>query len=278
MPSDDDAGRPREVQIDLEVAPPTRIATYMHGGDAHFEVDRDVAARMFASVPGGIDAYRAVGRAAQAFLERAVRYLTLDAGLRQFLVTGCNLSGEPNVHDIAQAVVPEARAVYVLLDPVMVAHAHALRRSTPEGRSAYVVARLREVDEIVRQASGTLDLTQPVGVVMPANLSFVRDLAKVREIVDGLMAVVPPGSHLVITHHASDLFVERHAEMYQAIAELAAAGKTWAVVPRSHSDIAKLLAGLDLVAPGILPLDEWRPTDPDHTPFPAAVHVAIARK
>jgi hypothetical protein len=278
LPPEDVAGRPQEVEIDLSVAPPTRIATYMHGGDAHFEVDRDVAARMFASVPGGIDAYRAVGRAAQAFLDRVVRYLTVDAGLRQFLVTGCNLTGEPNVHDIAQAIAPEVRAVYVLLDPVMVAHAHSLRRSTPEGRSSYVVARLRDVDEILRQAAGMLDLSEPVGVVMPANLSFVRDFARVREIVERLMAGLPPGSHLVITHHASDLFVEEHAEMYRTIAELAAQGTTWWVVPRTHSEVTKLFDGLELVEPGIVPMDEWRVPDPGHEPVPAAIHAGVGRK
>jgi S-adenosyl methyltransferase len=278
LPSADDAGRPQEVHVDLTVAPPTRIATYMHGGDAHFAVDREVAGRMFASVPGGVDAYRAVGRAAQAFLDRAVRYLTVDAGLRQFLVTGCNVSGEPNVHDIAQAVAPEARAVYVLLDPVMVAYAHGLRRSTTEGRSAYVVAKMRDVDEILRQSAGFLDLGEPVAVVMPANLSFIRELATAQQIVDRLMAPLAPGSHLAITHHASDLFVEEHAEMYRTIAELAAQGLTWSVAPRSRGEVAKLFEPVELVEPGVVPMDEWRVPDPDHRPVPAAIHAGVGRK
>jgi hypothetical protein len=274
----DDTGRPKKVEIDLAVAPPTRIATYMHGGDAHFAVDRGVAARMFASVPGDVEAYRAVSRAAQAFLDRAVRYLTVEAGLRQFLVTGCNLSGEPNVHQIAQAIAPDARVVYVLLDPVMVANAHTLRHSSVEGASTYVVAKLREVDEIVRQAAATLDLTQPVGLVMPANLSFVRDLGTACEIVDDLMAPLAAGSHLVVDHHASDLFVEEHAEMYRTVAALAAEGKTWQVAPRTQSEVAKLFHDLELVDPGVAPMDEWRITDPDHRPVPAAIHAAVGRK
>jgi hypothetical protein len=278
LPSVDDAGRPREVQIDLSVAPPTRVDTYMQGGDAHFAVDRNVAARMFDSVAGGAEAFRAVGRASQAFLERVVHYLTVEAGLRQFLVTGSNLSGEPNVHDLAQAIAPESRAVYVLFDPVMVAHAHGLRRSTREGASAYIVAKMREVDEILRQAAGWLDLAQPVAVVMTANLSFVRDLGRACEIVDGLMAGVAPGSHIVITHLASDLFVEEHAEMFRVSAALANEGQTWAVAPRTFSEVAKLFGGLDLVEPGIVPMDEWRVSDPDHDSVHAAIHAAVARK
>ena len=276
MPSVEDAGRPDEIQIDLEVAPPTRIATYMHGGDAHFAVDRDVAARMYASVPGGVDAFRAVGQATQAFLERVVRYLVVEAGLRQFLVTGIDLSGEPNVHEIAQALAPESRTVYVLLDPVMLAYAHNVRRGANQGTTAYVQAKLRDVDEILRQSRSTLDLTQPVGVVMPANLAFVRDLGTAGQIVGGLMAGVPAGSHLMLTHHASDLFVEEHAEMFRVTAELAAEGLTWAVVPRTHSEVSKLFEGLELVDPGVVPIDEWR--QPDHDPVPAALYGALARK
>jgi hypothetical protein len=278
MSAVDDAGRPYEIQIDLSVAPPTRISTYMRGGDAHFEVDREMAARMFGSVPGGIEGYRAVGRAAEAFTRRAVRHLTVDVGVRQFLVTGCNVSGQDNVHDIAQAVAPEARAVYVLLDPVMLAHAHNLLRGTPEGATAYVTAKLRDVDEVLRQAAATLDLSQPVAVVMPANLSFIRDLDRARRIVDGLLRDLVPGSHLMLTHHARDLFVDEHAEMYRTIAELAAEGRTWAVVPRSHDEVAGFFDGLTLLPPGVVPMDEWRHDDPDHQPAQAAVYAAVGRK
>lgn len=278
MAPDDDAGRPQEVQIDLTFAPPTRVAAYMHGGDAHFEVDREVAERMFASVAGGADAFRAVGRASQAFLERVVGYLTVDAGIRQFLVMGCNLSGERNVHDIAQAEAPESRAVYVLLDPLMLAYAHKLRRGANNGTTAYVQASLRDLDEILGQSASILDLTQPVAVVMPGNLGFVRDLGRACQIVDGLKDGVPAGSYLVITHQASDLFVDEHAGMFQVTTDMAAEGKTWALVPRSQAEVLKLFAGLELVEPGVVPMDEWRVSDPDHEPVRAAMHAAVGRK
>jgi S-adenosyl methyltransferase len=274
----DGTGRPNEVQIDLEVAPPTRIAAYMHGGDAHFAVDREVAASIFASVPGGIDGYRAVGRAGQAFLERVVHHLTDEAGVDQFLVTGCNLSGEPNVHDLAQATVPRSRVVYVVLDPVMLAHAHSLGSGVEPGATAYVQAKMRDVEGILGQASATLDLDRPVAVLMPANLSFVRDERRAHQIVDGLMGALPAGSHLMLTLHTSDLLVEEHAEMYRRIAELAAEGRTWGLAPRSHAEVVAFFAGLELLEPGVVPMDEWRAAPDDRDRGVAAVYGALGRK
>jgi hypothetical protein len=268
-----------EAEIDIDVAPPTRVAEYVDGGDAHFEVDRHVAEQLFASVPGGMAQFRAVGQASQAFLERAVHHLTADAGIRQFLVTGWKLSGEPNVHELAQAIAPASRVVYVVLDPVQLAHAHVLQPSTAEGATAYVHVKLRDPDEILRRAGATLDLTQPVGVVLPATLAFARKDDTAYWIVAQLMGGLPSGSHLVITHHASDLFVDEHVEMYRCIERLAAEGKTWNVTPRSHAAVAKFFDGLDLLDPGLVPQDEWRaPTPPPPTDFRGAMYAALARK
>jgi hypothetical protein len=255
-----------EVEIDLDVAPPVRVAAYMDGSDAHFAVDREVAEQLFASVPGGIDGFRTVGRAAQAFLGRVVHHLIADAGIRQFLVTGRKLSGEPNVHDIAQAIAPESRVVYVVLDPVMLAYAHTLRHSTPEGATAYIQAQLRDTEEILRQAAATLDLSQPVAMLFPANLAFVRTADTAYGIVKHLMAGVPAGSYLMLTHHASDILVEEHVEMYRCIERLAAEGKTWGVAPRSRAEVARFFDGLELLEPGVVPMCEWRVPDADRLP------------
>lgn len=273
-----DAQKAYEVQIDLEVAPPARIADYIDGGDSYFAVDRDVAEQMFASVAGGADAFRAVAQAGQAFVVRVVHHLVAEADVRQFLVMGAKLSGGPNVHDVAQTAAPEARVVYVLLDPMTLAHAHGLRSNTAEGATAYIHAHLRDSDEIFRQAETILDLAQPVAVLFPANLAFVRELATAHQIVVNLMARVPPGSYLMITHHASDLFVDEHAEMFRCIERLAAEGKSWAVVPRSYAEVAKFFDGLELVEPGVVPMSEWRRPDPDGEPVVAAMYGALGRK
>jgi hypothetical protein len=277
-PSADHQWKASEGEIDLGVAPPTRIAAYVDGADAYFAVDREVAHQMFATVPGGIDGFRTVARAGQAFLERVVQHLTAEAGIRQFLVTGCKLSDEPNVHEIAQAIAPESRVVYVLLDPVMLAHAHKLRRSAPEGSTAYVQAKLRDTDEVLREAAATLDLSLPTAVLFPANLAFVRNDNTAYKIVGNLMAGVPSGSYVMLTHHASDFLVEEHAEMYRTIERLAREGKTWGVAARSHAEVSKFFDGLDLLEPGVVPMWQWRVPNPEQQPPAGAMYGAVARK
>jgi hypothetical protein len=268
----------REGEIHIEMAPPTRVNAYIEGADPFFSVDREVAEKLFATVPGGEEGFRAVGRASQAFLERVVHHLTAEAGLRQFLVSGCNLSGDPNVHDIAQDIAPECRVVYLVLDPMMLALVHTLR-GRPEGATAYIQAKLGEPGEILRQAATTLDLSRPVGVMIPASLAFVRRDATAYRITGGLMAGVASGSHLMLTHHASDIFVEEHVEMYQAIERLAAEGKTWGVAARSHAEVARFFSGLELVEPGIVPVDEWRASVADPPPVArGALYGAVGRK
>jgi hypothetical protein len=278
LPPDDHVLKAYEVDFDLCTAPPSRIAEYVEGGDAHFAVDREVADQMFASVPGGVQGYQAVARAGQAFLERVVRHLAGEAGIRQFLVTGCRVSGADNVHDIAQGIAPESRVVYLVLDPVMLAHAHKLKSRTPEGATAYIQSKLRDTDEILRKAAATLDLSRPVGVLMPATLGFVRGNDTAYRITSGLMDGVPRGSYLMLTHQASDFFVETHAEMYRTIDRLAAEGKTWWITPRSEAEVAKLLDGLDVVEPGVVPMDEWRLPPGEQEEFRGANYGAVGYK
>jgi hypothetical protein len=166
-------GAPTESDIELQIAPPTRLDTYSHGGEVRFEIDRQVAEQFYASHTGGPEAFRAVSRAVHAFVERAVRHLTDDVGIRQFLVMGSSISGRANVHEIVRTTAPEARTVYVLFDPLMLVYAHRLLQGA-DGTTAYVRARLRDVDVILDQAAITLDLSRPVAVVMPTNLSYVR--------------------------------------------------------------------------------------------------------
>jgi hypothetical protein len=137
---------------------------------------------------------------------------------------------------------------------------------------------MRDTDEILRQAATILDLSQPVAVLLPANLAFVRDAGTAYAIVADLMGGLPSGSHLMLTHHASDLFVEEHAEMFRCLDRLAAEGRTWGVVPRSHAEVAKFFDGLDLIEPGVVPMDEWRVPDTDHQPVAAAMYGAVGRR
>lgn len=272
-----DGVRRSEIEIELQLAAPTRLATYAHGGGIEFEIGREVVELFYASHANGSEAFRAVGHAAHAFLERAVRYLTDEAGVRQFLVMGSSVSGQANVHEIAQATAPESRAVYVLFDPVMLVYAHRLLSGT-EGTTAYVRARLSDVDAILEQAATTLDLSRPVAVLMPTNLSYVRSTARATEIVDQFMGPLAAGSHLVATHHASDLLVDEVAPVYRRLAELAAERRAWEVAPRSHAEVAAFFARLELAEPGVVPIEQWRPAQGADEPVKVAIYGAVGRK
>lgn len=273
-----EGAREPDIEIDLEVAPPTGRATSTNAAGTRFEVDPDVAANLYASHPRGLEALQAVGDAAQAFLERAVRFLTGEAGVRQFLVTGSSISGRANTHEIAQEIAPESRAVYVLFDPVMLVYAHRLLHGTPEGATAYVEGRLRDVEDILRKAATTLDLSQPVAVIMQANLSYVRNPSTAAGIVDRFMDPLTAGSHLMVTHHASDLLVDEVAPVYRRISELAAEGRAWDVAPRNRAEVAAFFERLDLVEPGVVPIESWRSGERGQKPIKIAIHAAVARK
>jgi hypothetical protein len=144
-------------------------------------------------------------RANRAFLGRAVSYLTREAGLRQFLDIGTGIPTAGNVHEVAQAIAPESRVVYVDYDPIVLAHARALLTSSDEGATDYIDADLRDVGAILSQASQLLDFTRPVAVTLIAILNAVPDSDDPHGIVAALMDAVPSGSYLALTHLASDL-------------------------------------------------------------------------
>lgn len=267
-----------EVEFDLDVATPSRVQALVDGANPFFAVDIEVAEQLFTSVRGGLESFVAVATALQGFLERATRYLTAEAGVRQFLVTGAKLDGGGNVHDVAQAIAPECRVVYLVIDPMMLAHVHKLRSSTPEGATAYVQARMSDPEEILRQAAATLDLSRPVGVMFPGTLPFVRRDSTAYRITSVLMDGVGSGSHLMVAHHGSDLFVEEHAELWRMIDRLADEGKMMGAAPRSHSEVTKFFDGLDLVEPGVVPIEEWHTAPDPQAAWRVAFYAALGRK
>jgi len=203
-----------------------------------------------------------------------VRYLADEAGIRQFLDIGTGLPTAGNTHEVAQAVAPACRVVYVDNDPVVLAHARALLTSLPEGATSYVDADAQDPGTIIAEAGATLDFRQPVAVMMVDLLNFVEDDAAVASIVSALRAAVPAGSYFAIMHPASDLD--------PALPE---AGKRWnqlapqRVRLRSREDLAGLLAGLELVEPGLVTVPEWRPDQGEPAPAePIPLYAVVARK
>src|ERR1700761_6761997 len=145
---------------------PARMYDYFLGGKTNFAADRQAADAVLEIVPST----RTTARENRAFVGRAVKYLVAEAGVRQFLDIGTGLPTEKNVHDVAQAAAPEARVAYVAYAPLVLAHARALLTSSPEGRTAYIQADLRDPATILGDESlrEVLDFSQPVALILAA--------------------------------------------------------------------------------------------------------------
>src|ERR1700733_5037787 len=192
-------GRP---PFDTNVANQARIYDYLLGGKDNYAADRAAVDAVLKVAPElGFTA-----RANRAFLGRVVRYLAAEAGIRQFLDIGTGIPTSGNTHQVAQAIAPESRVVYVDYDPVVLAHARALLISNDAGATAYIDADARNTGTILSQAAELLDFSQPVAVTMLAVLHVIPDSDDPYAIVAKLMDAVPSGSYLAISHSGTDLF------------------------------------------------------------------------
>jgi hypothetical protein len=189
-------------EVDVSRPHAARMYDYYLGGKNHFAADRKLADKVLASMP----AARTAARENRAFMGRAVRFLAEEAGIRQFLDIGTGLPATGSVHEIAQAVAPAARVVYVDNDPLVLAHARALLSSSPEGKTAYVHADLRDPAAILanRAVRAVLDFDQPVAVMLVAVLHFILDEDQPARIVATLLDSLPPGSYLVASHGTTE--------------------------------------------------------------------------
>jgi hypothetical protein len=263
------------IEVDTKTPHMARVYDYLLGGEANFDTDRRLAEHAGDALPGGMDALRRNVRANRRFLRWAVAYLAGEVGIRQFLDIGTGIPNDDNVHAMAQAIAPDARIVYVDHDPIVLAHAHLLLRGTPRGTTDYLDADLREPDTIVHRAAATLDFTKPVAIMLLGVLHFLLDSENPYGIVARLVDAVPPGSYLVISHVASDIVPEAIAELIRRHNEAIPADLATA---RSHAEVTRFFDGLELLEPGVVPLDAfWRATDPDAAePGPVAVYGGIA--
>jgi S-adenosyl methyltransferase len=260
--------------IDATVPHPARRYNYWLGGKDNFAADRasgDELQAMFPKVRLGALANRAL-------LQRAARFLAGEAGIRQFLDIGTGLPTADNTHEVAQAIAPESRIVYVDNDPLVMVHARALLTSSNAGRTAYIEADLNDPDSILthRLLSDTLDMSQPVGLMLIAVLHFVHGRGQAKPIVDRLLAALPSGSYLVATHATQDFGTPEQQELYQQLLD---EGRT-DVWTRPRAEFAALFDGLELVEPGVVPASEWRPEPGTPIPVRSDINVwtAVGRK
>jgi hypothetical protein len=256
--------------VEIDVPNVARMYDYMLGGYHNFAVDRENAERLEAVAPGAT----AILRANRAFVGRSVRWL-VAAGIRQFLDIGSGIPTLGNVHEIAQAAAPESRVMYVDIDPIAVAHGKAILAGNPF--AAALRADLTKPAEILGDpgVTGLLDFGRPVAVLLNAVLHFVSDQDDPAGILDQLRSVMVGGSYLTITHGTFlDDWTDRQLDAGEVLSRTPTAMHL-----RDRSRLAELLSGMELIEPGIVPVNDWHPdaVDDDDAPKPAVLAV-VARQ
>ncbi|MFI0163515.1 SAM-dependent methyltransferase [Streptomyces sp. NPDC017095] len=256
-------------EIDTTRPHPARVYDWYLGGKDNYPVDEELGRRI-ASIDGG--AAPRTARANRAFMRRTTRALA-HTGIRQFLDIGTGIPTEPNLHQIAQSVAPDARVVYVDNDPIVLAHANALLRGTAQGVTEYVQADARDPRTILERAAGVLDFGRPVALSLIALLHFVADDDGAHDLVATLVDALAPGSALVLSAMTADFEPEN---VRQGIAAYAAGGVT--LVARSRAEVGAFFQGLELLEPGIVPVADWRPDEPPADGAPVSLYGAAALK
>jgi hypothetical protein len=265
---------PGAASVDTSRPHPARRYDYWLGGKDNFAADRESGDLVAAAFPTIRDS--AVQN--RRFLRRAVTFLAGERGVHQFLDIGTGLPTADNTHQVAQAIAPDSRIVYVDNDPIVLCHARALLTSAPEGATAYLDADLRDPDRILSDPvlHRTLDLTEPVGLMLVAILHFLGDDDDPYQVVARLVAAMPAGSFLVASHATTDPLPAEVAVRLGA----ASAASGIDVRFRDRGEFGRFFGGLELVDPGVVSVTDWRVQD-DPSPRPSAaqtgVYGAVAR-
>ncbi|MEV5931989.1 SAM-dependent methyltransferase [Streptomyces sp. NPDC052079] len=264
---------PVTARFDTSRPHPARVYDWFLGGKDNYPVDEELG-RQIMSLDGTA---RHIARTNRWFMQRVTRWLAGPAGVRQYLDIGTGIPTEPNLHQLAQRVAPESRVVYADNDPIVLKHAEALLRSTPEGVTDYVQADVREPEFILRRARESLDLARPVALSLVALTHFLGDEDDPHALVARLVGALPSGSYLVLSQLTADFDPEA---VGRGVALYRAGGVTLA--PRDRAEIARFFEGLDLVQPGLVQVTDWHPelaldesTDADAV---ISLYGAVARK
>ncbi|MEU9877904.1 SAM-dependent methyltransferase [Streptomyces phaeochromogenes] len=243
---------------DIDTSRPhsARMYDYYLGGKDHFDIDKQAAESVAAAYPGIF----VCARENRAFMHRATRVLAREHGIRQWLDIGTGIPTEPNLHQVAQSVVPEARVVYADNDPLVLKYAERLMRSTPQGRTTYIEADANDPESLLNapELAEVLDVGRPVALSLNALMHFVTDAQDPYGIVGRLLEALPSGSALALSHCTPD-FDPPTWEKVTAIYT----GAGTPVQFRSQKDVARFFDGLDLLDPGITVGHRWRPDAQD---------------
>jgi SAM-dependent methyltransferase len=260
-------------QIDTTKAHSARVYDYLLGGKDNYRPDREAAEHLIKVVPSVPESVRHN----RWFMRRATRYLA-EEGISQFLDIGTGIPTSPNLHEIAQQVNPAARVLYVDNDPIVLAHAYARLKSSPQGQVAYIHGDMRRAEAILTapELTATLDLSQPVALLILSTLHLITDPGEARELLRQYVAALAPGSFLALSLATNDGYSRADGEEKQAA--LSAHGIP--VLQRTRDEAAALFAGLELIEPGVVLVNEWRPDadTPQAGPLAIGLYCGVARK
>jgi len=256
-------------EINTTVPNVARIYDFWLGGKDNFEIDREAGRRVAEANP---TVYQGV-RGNRAFLARSVRYLAGKAGVTQFLDLGTGIPASNNTHEVAHAAAPGSRVVYVDNDPTVLAHARALLTGV-RGETAYLDADIRDTGRVLESAMRTLNFSQPVGLMMIAVLHCIPDEDDPWSLVRDLVAALPSGSYLTLTHPASDLRPELASAVMARLNQMMPQKTTF----RPREQVLRFFDGLEFVEPGLVRAPEWRPGSPEEAANPAEMWSGVARK
>lgn len=240
-------------RLQLDRPHSARVWNFLLGGKDNYAADREAGEMIVQMFPD----IALLARLQRRFLVRAVRYLTEEAGIRQFLDIGTGLPTVDNTHEVAQRIAPESRIVYVDNDPLVLVHAQALLTSTPEGACAYLDADVRDPEGILEVAAKTLDFSKPIALTMLGILGQIPDSDEPEAVVGRFLDALPPGSYLALSDGT-----DTNAALNQAIS-VYNANSASSYHLRGPERIAAYFKDLEVIEPGIVPTSQWHPEPVD---------------
>jgi hypothetical protein len=240
--------------IDISRPNVARIYDYLLGGKDNFTVDREAAKQLLAASPD----MAGIVRDNRSFIGRVIRYLAGEAGIRQFIDLGGGLPTQTNVHEMAQDIAPDSRVVYIDYDPVVWSHGQALLAQGD--RVAMAHADLREPAEVLAHPDvlALIDLARPVAVVCASVLHFVADQEDPYRIMAEYRDRMAPGSYLAISHGAMGTAEDDPNDVSGSVTNVYRQASAQMHL-RSLEEIQRLFDGFELIDPGVVWINEWRP-------------------
>jgi len=257
--------------VDPEVPSVARVYDYLLGGGHNFAADRQFAEQLVAMLPGT----RQIATMGRAFLRRVVLFLN-SAGVHQFLDIGSGIPTVGNVHELAQQADPEARVVYVDIDPVAVAHSRLILEGDP--RTVAIEADLTDPCSVLGHpdARRVLDFSQPIGLLLLGVLNFLPDDRDPNRLLAQYRDALAPGSYIAMSNVTADI---RPDEIHAALELMKKGGNQF--YPRTREQFTSFFDGLELVKPGVVTFPRWRPdsqTDLTDGPERDQVFAGVGRK